>query len=102
MTRTSELRVTDEDSASSPLCVVCMDGVDAEEEIRQLSNCQHVFHAGCLDRWIDNGHVTCPLCRSKLLHDNGGGKPDDRSCGSDPWRVERMVYLFGEDCDMGT
>ncbi|KAK4743611.1 hypothetical protein SAY87_009923 [Trapa incisa] len=80
-------------SAWLPVCVVCMNAVDAKEEIRQLSNCRHVFHADCLDRWIDEGHVTCPLCRSKLLPPPPPEADDDH----DPWRMERMIYLFGED-----
>ncbi|KAA8533528.1 hypothetical protein F0562_031038 [Nyssa sinensis] len=75
-------------------CAVCLNCMQASNEVRELRNCCHVFHRDCLDAWIDKGHVTCPLCRSKLFHDQGG---EELSRGGDPWRVERMVYLFGED-----
>lgn len=48
-------------------CAVCLSGVEERDEIRDLWNCGHVFHRQCLDRWVDLGHVTCPLCRSLLL-----------------------------------
>ncbi|OWM79686.1 hypothetical protein CDL15_Pgr023098 [Punica granatum] len=104
LTRISKCRLS-KILTTAPLCVVCMDGVAPEQEIRQLSNCRHVFHAECLDAWIEQGHVTCPLCRSKLLPDNGdegGGKAEDPSHRGDPWRTERMIYLFGGDSARGT
>ncbi|GFQ02101.1 probable E3 ubiquitin-protein ligase xerico [Phtheirospermum japonicum] len=44
-------------------CCVCLCRFEAEEEVSELS-CKHVFHRGCLDKWFDNQHITCPLCRS--------------------------------------
>jgi RING/U-box domain-containing protein len=46
-------------------CCVCLCGFEAEEEVSELS-CEHFFHRGCLDKWFDNIHATCPLCRSNL------------------------------------
>ncbi|XP_031392400.1 uncharacterized protein LOC116204449 [Punica granatum] len=81
LTRISKCRLS-KILTTAPLCVVCMDGVAPEQEIRQLSN-----------------------CRSKLLPDNGdegGGKAEDPSHRGDPWRTERMIYLFGGDSERGT
>ncbi|KAJ7956775.1 RING/U-box superfamily protein [Quillaja saponaria] len=44
-------------------CCVCLCGFEAEEEVSELS-CKHFFHKGCLEKWFDNKHSTCPLCRS--------------------------------------
>ncbi|KAK4429774.1 putative E3 ubiquitin-protein ligase XERICO [Sesamum alatum] len=44
-------------------CCVCLCRFEAEEEVSELS-CKHFFHKGCLDKWFDNQHITCPLCRS--------------------------------------
>ncbi|GMJ13231.1 hypothetical protein like AT1G67856 [Hibiscus trionum] len=44
-------------------CCVCLCRFEAEEEVSELS-CKHFFHKGCLDKWFNNKHSTCPLCRS--------------------------------------
>lgn len=54
-------------AAPEPTCRVCLERLEATDEVRRLGNCTHAFHARCIDRWIDLGEVTCPLCRSHLL-----------------------------------
>ncbi|CAL1360004.1 unnamed protein product [Linum trigynum] len=49
--------------ATTVECCVCLCGFEAEEEVSELS-CKHFFHKGCLQKWFDNQHATCPLCRS--------------------------------------
>ncbi|XP_047320198.1 E3 ubiquitin protein ligase RIN3-like [Impatiens glandulifera] len=51
-------------------CVVCWERIEKRDEIREMVNCKHVFHRDCLDRWLDEGHITCPLCRSSLIPPN--------------------------------
>lgn len=46
-------------------CCVCLSRFQSDEEVSELS-CKHFFHRGCLDKWFDNKHSTCPLCRSIL------------------------------------
>ncbi|XP_072956990.1 brassinosteroid-responsive RING protein 1-like [Typha angustifolia] len=48
-------------------CAVCLSDFERSEEVRRLSNCRHVFHRGCLDRWIGHEQRTCPLCRALLV-----------------------------------
>ncbi|KAM7525966.1 hypothetical protein LguiA_015868 [Lonicera macranthoides] len=72
-------------------CVVCLNGVEERDEIRELPNCLHVFHKACLESWVDEGQVTCPLCRSLLFPVNREIKRR-----ADPYPVERNEYLFGE------
>ncbi|KAG1359341.1 E3 ubiquitin-protein ligase RHA1B [Cocos nucifera] len=48
-------------------CAVCLGALEAMHEVRELGNCFHVFHKGCIDKWVDMGQVTCPLCRARLL-----------------------------------
>ncbi|CAD5188833.1 unnamed protein product, partial [Musa acuminata subsp. malaccensis] len=50
-----------------PVCAVCLGALEARHEVRQLGNCSHAFHRACIDKWVDIGHVTCPLCRAQLL-----------------------------------
>ncbi|XP_050386844.1 probable E3 ubiquitin-protein ligase RHA4A [Argentina anserina] len=81
-------------------CIMCMNSIEGRDEIRELCNCQHVFHKECLDAWIDQAQLTCPLCRSELLvpvTTSAISLKHDKDGGSDPWRAERMIYLFGED-----
>ncbi|KAJ3691002.1 hypothetical protein LUZ61_020166 [Rhynchospora tenuis] len=49
------------------VCVVCLAALEGRHEVRKLGNCCHLFHKGCIDRWVELGQVTCPLCRSPLL-----------------------------------
>ncbi|OVA04683.1 zinc finger protein [Macleaya cordata] len=70
--------------------------MERSHEIRELSNCCHVFHRECLDMWIDQYHLTCPLCRAKLVSCQREDQIvyDDEE---DPWMVERMQYLYGDN-----
>jgi hypothetical protein len=54
-------------AAAAATCIVCLERLEATDEVRRLGNCAHVFHRGCIDGWIDLGRTTCPLCRSRLL-----------------------------------
>jgi RING-H2 zinc finger protein RHA1 len=54
-------------------CAVCLCDVGGCDEVRRLSNCRHVFHRGCLDRWMEHDQRTCPLCRAPLIPDEMAG-----------------------------
>ncbi|KAK1381517.1 E3 ubiquitin-protein ligase RNF181 [Heracleum sosnowskyi] len=47
-------------------CCVCLCRFKEDEEVSELCYCQHLFHKGCLEKWFENQHTTCPLCRSVL------------------------------------
>ncbi|KAI8546298.1 hypothetical protein RHMOL_Rhmol07G0106300 [Rhododendron molle] len=51
-------------------CAVCLYEFDGGDEIWQLPNCCHIFHRGCLDRWMDHDQQTCPLCRTRFVPDD--------------------------------
>ncbi|KAE9461793.1 hypothetical protein C3L33_06267, partial [Rhododendron williamsianum] len=82
-----------DDSSTSQLCAVCLSLVNGSDEVRELCNCSHVFHAECLDGWVDQGRTTCPLCRSKLWPDLNHGR--SKGSGGDPWRSERRFTCLG-------
>jgi hypothetical protein len=46
-------------------CSICMDDFGAEADELHITRCSHLFHAKCLEVWINN-HVTCPICRRDL------------------------------------
>ncbi|KAL8498490.1 hypothetical protein ACS0TY_021715 [Phlomoides rotata] len=48
-------------------CVVCLYEFKGGDEIRRLTNCRHIFHRCCLDRWMDHDQKTCPLCRTHFI-----------------------------------
>ncbi|KAE8055023.1 hypothetical protein FH972_011893 [Carpinus fangiana] len=56
------------------VCSVCLNCVERSHEVREQPNCCHVFHRECLDRWVDEGRVTCPLCRSLLFPASARGE----------------------------
>jgi len=45
-------------------CVICMSDYQTGEYVRKLS-CQHKFHKGCIDQWLDT-NITCPTCKKYL------------------------------------
>ncbi|KAK6263894.1 hypothetical protein SCA6_019328 [Theobroma cacao] len=42
-------------------CVICLGNFAKEEEAKRMP-CGHVFHGGCIVRWLEKSHL-CPLCR---------------------------------------
>ncbi|XP_043714932.1 E3 ubiquitin-protein ligase RNF165-like [Telopea speciosissima] len=48
-------------------CAICICKIESGDLIRELI-CDHIFHKGCLDRWIGDGYRprSCPLCRGTL------------------------------------
>ncbi|RLN03570.1 hypothetical protein C2845_PM13G03610 [Panicum miliaceum] len=58
-------------------CAVCLGALEARHRVRELGNCAHAFHKACIDKWVDKGQATCPLCRALLLP----GAPNDGAGG---------------------
>lgn len=48
-------------------CTICLEEFEQDDEIRCLTNCTHVLHQHCLDRWMDHLKLNCPLCRTPIL-----------------------------------
>jgi len=50
------------------VCTICMEGVEVGANGALVKICAdgagraHIFHAGCLQRWLRNSN-TCPICR---------------------------------------
>ncbi|CAM0910423.1 unnamed protein product [Alopecurus aequalis] len=45
------------------MCSVCLGALQLGETVRLLPVCLHLYHAECIDPWLD-AHSTCPVCRS--------------------------------------
>ncbi|XP_021726908.1 transmembrane E3 ubiquitin-protein ligase 1-like isoform X3 [Chenopodium quinoa] len=48
-------------------CVICMTAIDLSEHSNDcmVTPCDHFFHSGCLQRWMDI-KMECPTCRRSL------------------------------------
>lgn len=62
-------KIGDESSGgSSPrqlICSVCLALLQEGEQVRQLPECKHIFHADCIAKWLPL-HMSCPVCRSEV------------------------------------
>jgi hypothetical protein len=57
-----------EDSTNQPIdCVICMTTIDLTQRTSEymVAPCEHIFHSGCLQRWMDI-KMECPTCRRSL------------------------------------
>eukprot|EP00252_Welwitschia_mirabilis_P010130 TRINITY_DN23267_c0_g1_i3.p1 TRINITY_DN23267_c0_g1~~TRINITY_DN23267_c0_g1_i3.p1 ORF type:complete len:432 (+),score=75.22 TRINITY_DN23267_c0_g1_i3:174-1298(+) len=63
----SYFRRVDRDNNHHFDCVICMAPVDAVQRSSEcmVTPCDHYFHAGCLQRWMDI-KMECPTCRRPL------------------------------------
>ena len=44
-------------------CTICL--LQYTEETKKATECQHIFHQECIDRWLQENN-SCPLCRTCL------------------------------------
>ncbi|KAK3037312.1 hypothetical protein RJ639_032074 [Escallonia herrerae] len=44
-------------------CPICLSEYNAKDTLRCIPECQHCFHADCIDEWLRMNY-TCPLCRN--------------------------------------
>lgn len=43
-------------------CPICLSDYQTKETVRCIPECEHCFHAACIDEWLKM-KGTCPLCR---------------------------------------
>lgn len=46
-------------------CPICMEDFKANDNVRQMPPCGHIFHVLCVDTWLTRSTV-CPNCRAEL------------------------------------
>ncbi|XP_045200737.1 uncharacterized protein LOC123554566 [Mercenaria mercenaria] len=49
-----------DDSCSGDICPVCMDAYEIGQN-RKFLPCNHVFHAKCIEMWLENSSRNCPI-----------------------------------------
>lgn len=47
-------------------CSICLDAISEGEISRRLDACRHIFHIGCIDRWLTT-NTSCPVCRNSII-----------------------------------
>ncbi|KAK3037324.1 hypothetical protein RJ639_032086 [Escallonia herrerae] len=78
-------------------CPICLSEYNAKDTLRCIPECQHCFHAGCIDEWLRmNG--TCPVCRNSPspAHDKAEDKENPK-----PWFIadEKQNKMPREDLE---
>ncbi|KAL7204762.1 hypothetical protein ACSBR2_017799 [Camellia fascicularis] len=46
-----------------PCCCICLSEYKPKDAIRWVPECNHCFHAHCIDEWLRMS-ATCPICRN--------------------------------------
>lgn len=49
-------------------CSVCTQSLFREGNVLRTLHCNHQFHQHCIDEWLRNRSVRCPLCRRDQRH----------------------------------
>ena len=57
--------MSDECIATQSECTICL--LDYTKETKKTTECNHIFHQECLDKWLHN-NTSCPLCRTELFN----------------------------------
>ncbi|KAG2285517.1 hypothetical protein Bca4012_034004 [Brassica carinata] len=50
-------------SSTSSCCSICLGDYKGNHLLRQLPDCNHLFHLKCIDTWL-RLNPTCPVCRT--------------------------------------
>jgi len=48
------------DSSLDELCCICMSNFEKGDSVKTLP-CKHFFHENCIDMWLANSSVNCPV-----------------------------------------
>ncbi|OMO79760.1 Zinc finger, RING-type [Corchorus capsularis] len=48
---------------SDNTCPICLSEYEPKETLRTIPECNHYFHANCIDEWLKM-NASCPLCRN--------------------------------------
>jgi hypothetical protein len=70
-------------------CAICQEDYSEEDDVRVLL-CRHYFHKSCIDRWLSEENVRCPVCR----HDN---RPSQTTNESDDQSIESNEQTENSD-----
>ncbi|KAF0933842.1 hypothetical protein E2562_019296 [Oryza meyeriana var. granulata] len=63
--------------AEAEECAICLVEFEDGQAVRVLPQCDHRFHAACIDTWL-RAHSSCPSCRRVLV---AAEMPPGEQCG---------------------
>jgi len=63
-------------------CSICLDHI---KNNKKTLACQHIFHKGCIDTWL-NHKTSCPLCRKSAVQDDSVTLHVDWTREGETWR----------------
>lgn len=73
--------LSEEDCAKLPLleaaawegeeCAVCLDDLNATDEVQGLPCCNHAFHKECIVQWLTRSKAKCPLDNLEVVVQSG-------------------------------
>ncbi|CAB1108604.1 unnamed protein product [Ectocarpus sp. CCAP 1310/34] len=67
-------------------CIVCFGDYTYGEELCRL-RCGHLYHAKCIDEWLDGeNHGWCPLCKTDIISTSGYLNPAGSSINNNAVR----------------
>lgn len=46
-------------------CCICLTPIT---ENQYMTNCNHIFHKSCLEKWLSKNHQNCPICRQMIQY----------------------------------
>lgn len=56
--------IYDSKNSEPESCAICLEQLAHGDEARVLKRCMHVFHKDCIDEWLPNRSLLCPICRT--------------------------------------
>lgn len=57
-------------SAVAEECALCLAKILYVKDQATLATCGHTFHRACINKIIEHGNTTCPLCRTAFTNDD--------------------------------
>jgi hypothetical protein len=57
-------------SAVAEECALCLAKMLYVKDQATLATCGHTFHRACINKIMENGNTTCPLCRREFTNDD--------------------------------
>src|SRR3989338_1447322 len=60
-----EEKYSDIKDGKNDTCNICLDNFCQDDNVRKLSECQHIYHKDCIDKWLQI-NKNCPVCRCEI------------------------------------